>query len=281
MLAERGISIRRACVLLSVARSAVGYVSRQAEKDRPVVRLLHRVAKRHPRYGYRRAWAWLRRQGYRVNRKRVYRLWLTAGLALPRRRPYRRRRTGQRVDPVAQAPNEVWACDILHDRCANGQLVRCLSVLDEYTKECLAIVVAGSLPAERVVRCLAAVVERYGRPGYLRTDNGTEFTARRTQAWLAARQIQSALIDPGKPWQNGVVESFHSRFRDECLNREWFGSRAEAQVVIEQYRREYNATRLHSSLGYRTPAEARAEYATKGDSDFSQTECGTSETVPV
>ncbi len=278
---ERGLSIRRACVLLSVARSAVGYGSRRERRDRPLVRLLRQVARRHPRYGYRRAWAWLRRRGHRVNRKRVYRLWLRAGLALPRRRSYRRHRTGQRVDPVAQAPHQVWACDILHDRCGGGQLVRCLSVLDEYTKECLALVVAGRLSAEAVVACLAELAEQYGAPQYLRTDNGPEFTAQRTQRWLALQGIQPALIDPGKPWQNGVVESFHSRLRDECLNREWFASRDEAQIVIEHYRRAYNTTRLHSSLDYRTPAEMRADHETQGDNDFSQTEGQQREPVPV
>ncbi len=273
--------MRRACVLLSVARSAVGYGLRLERKDRPLVRLLRQVAQRHPRYGYRRAWAWLRRRGHQVNRKRVYRLWLAAGLALPRQRSYRRRRTGQRVDPVAQAPGQVWACDILHDTCGSRQLVRCLSVLDEYTRECLALVVAGRLSADAVVACLAELVERYGAPKYLRSDNGPEFTAGRTQQWLALHGIQPALIDPGKPWQNGVVESFHSRLRDECLNREWFASRAEARVVIEQYRRAYNTTRPHSSLDYRTPAEMRADYETKGDSEFPQTRGQKREPVPV
>jgi len=280
MLGERGISVRRACVLLSVARSAVAYHAIQVRKDQPLLRLLRRMAAQHPRYGYRRAWAWLKRQGYHVNRKRVYRLWCAAGLALPHSQSRRQRRRGPRIDPVAHVPNAVWAADIVHDRCATGQVLRCLTVVDEYTRECLAVVVAGRLDAGAVVQCLAELVDARGAPHYLRTDNGAEFVARRTQAWLAVHRIQAARIAPGQPWQNGVVESFHSRLRDECLNREWFGSRQEAAVIIEQYRRAYNTTRLHSSLGYRTPAEARRD-ATQGDTGFRSTDSQKREPVSL
>ncbi|HWP37795.1 MAG TPA: IS3 family transposase [Gemmatimonadales bacterium] len=267
-LTGRGLSVRRACVLLRVARSAVGYPSRQAAKDAPLLRTLQRLARRHPRWGYRRIWAALRRRGEPVNRKRVERLWRQADLALPRRRTPKKWRTGERVAPVAQRPNAVWASDILHERCANGQRVRCLTVVDEYTKECLAIVVATQLSAERVVTCLAGLVERYGAPQYLRTDNGPEFVGHWTQTWLAAHEIVPARIAPGQPWQNGVVESFHSRLRDECLNREWLASAAEAAVILERYRQTYNAERPHSSLGYRTPVEVRAGSETGGDTAF-------------
>jgi putative transposase len=167
----RGVSVRRACVLLTVARSALGYPARQAAKDAPLLQQLRRLARRHPRWGYRRVWAALRRRGEWVNRKRVERLWRQAGLALPRRRPTKKWRTGERIAPVAQRPNAVWASDILHETCANGERLRCLTVVDEYTKECLAIVVARRQSAEQVVRCLAELVEHYGAPQYLRTDN--------------------------------------------------------------------------------------------------------------
>ena len=281
MLVGRGISVRRACVLLSVARSAVGYVSLQVAKDRPLERLLRRFARRYPRRGYRQAWVWLRRRGYHVNRKRVYRLWYVAGLSLPRRRSYRRLRTGRRVDPLAGAPNEVWASDILHLCCANGQRVRCLTVLDEYTRECLALEVDSSMSAERVVRTLAMLVEQRGSPRYLRSDNGSEFVGRRTQQWLRDHHVQPALIDPGKPWQNAVVESFHSRLRDECLNCEWFRSVAEARVIIEDYRRTHNTDRPHSSLGYLTPAEMRADYDTNVDTEDSESRSQKQRTVSV
>ena len=281
MLVERGISLRRACVLLSVARSSVRYTSQQGAKDAPLLALLRQVAARHPRFGYRRAWAWLRRRGYRVNRKRVYRLWLVAGLALPKRRTRRRVRRGHRPRPIVTAPNQVWAADIVYARCGNGRMVRCLSVLDEYTRECLALVVGSRLGSEQVVGCLAELVMRYGAPGAVRTDNGSEFTARRTQSWLRRRGIHAAFIEPGKPWQNGVVESFHSRLRDECLDREWLASIAEAAVLLERYRRAYNTTHLHSSLNYQTPTEARANYNTRVDNGFSQSESHKPQIVSV
>jgi putative transposase len=182
---------------------------------------------------------------------------------------------------MATRPNEVWACDFLHDRCWGGARFRCFSVLDEYTKECVALRVAPRITAERVVQALAAAVAQYGAPRYLRSDNGPEFTARRTTAWLAHAGIQAARIAPGQPWQNAVAESFHSRLRDECLSREWFATVAEAAVLVEQYRRAYNASRPHSALGYRTPAEVRADYDTKGDRDFSPKRREETERVPL
>lgn len=273
----RGVSVRRACVLLRVARSAMGYPSRQAAKDAPLLRMVQRLARRHPRWGYRRVWAVLRRQGEGVNRKRIERLWRQAGLALPRRRARKKWRTGEQFAPVAQGPNAVWASDIVEETGATGQRIRCLTVVDEYTKECLAIVVARRLSGERVVQCLAELAERHGPPQYLRTDNGPEFVNHWLQTWLAAQEILPARIAPGRPWQNGVVESFHSRLRDECLNREWLASVAEAQVILERYRQRYNAEHPHSSLGYRTPAEVRAS-ETGGDRPFLP---GTQQTVPL
>lgn len=275
---RHGISRRRACVLLSVARSGLGYRARRAEPDAQLLRAIQRLARRHPRWGYRRVWARLRREGQAVNWKRVYRLWRQAGLTLPRRCRRRRRLEGVRVAPVADRPNAVWASDLLHQACANGERVRCLTVVDEYTRECLAIVVATRWSAEQVVRCWALLVEELGAPQYVRTDNGPEFVSQRTQAWLAAHQILPARIAPGSPWQNGVVESFHSRLRDECLDREWVASAAEAAVLLEQYRRRYNTEHLHSAQHYRTPAEVRAESETGGDRAFLP---GRQEPVPV
>ena len=268
-------------MLLSVARSALGYESRQVLKDAPLERLLQRFAQRYPRYGYRRAWVWLRRKGHVVNRKRVHRVWRKVGLSLPHRGPSRRRWRGPRTAPEAGFPNAVWACDIVHAYSADRQVMRCLSVIDEYTRECLALVVDRSMSSERVVCCLAELVERQGAPKYLRTDNGSEFVARRTQGWLRLHGIEPARIEPGKPWQNGVVESFHRSFRSECLDREWFLSRTEASVVIEQFRRIYNNERPHSSLGYRTPAEIRANYDTMVDTTTSQGGSRKLESVPV
>ena len=252
---RRRLSCRRACTLLGVSRSTLGYVSRRGRQDVPLLAELRRLATRHPRYGYRRIWALLRRAGQVVNAKRVHRHWRLGGLTLPRRRPHRKQRTGARVRPLATAPNAVWTYDFVHDWAARGGQFKCLSVVDEYTRECLALVAARSLPAADVLRVLGQLVSRQGPPRYLRSDNGPEFIARRVRRWLARSGIATAYIDPGKPWQNGVGESFHSRLRDECLDREWFHSLAEARVILEQYRRHYNEARPHSSLGYQTPAE--------------------------
>ena len=200
-------------------------------------------------------WALLRRRGRAVNPKRVHRLWRCAGLALPRRRVRRKVRTGARVRPLADRPNAVWTYDLIHDACTDGTPFKCLTVVDEFTKECLAITVARSLPGDRVLPVLAQLVARRGAPHFLRSDNGPEFIARRIQRWLAREGITTAYIDPGKPWQNGVGESFHNRFRDECLNQEAFFTVHEAAVIIEQYRRSYNEVRPHSSLRYHTPVE--------------------------
>ncbi len=251
----RRLSCRRACGLLRVARSALGYAARRPKRDAALVAELQRLAAAHPRYGYRRMWALLRRRGLAVNAKRVHRLWRGAGLALPRRRVRRKVRTGARVRPLADRPNAVWTYDLIHDACTDGTSFKCLTVVDEFTKECLAITVARSLPGDRVLPVLAQLVVRRGAPQYLRSDNGPEFIARRIQRWLAREGIMTAYIDPGKPWQNGVGESFHSRFRDECLNQEAFFTVHEAAVIIEQYRRTYNEARPHSSLDYHTPAE--------------------------
>jgi putative transposase len=257
----RRLSCRRACALLGVPRSTLGYRARRAGRDARLLAEVRRLAQRHPRYGYRRIWALLRRRGRRVNAKRVYRLWRLAGLTLPRRRSRRKVRTGARLMPLADRPNAVWTYDFIHDAAANGQCFKCLTIVDEYTRECLAITVERSLPARRVLAVLGQLVARYGPPQYLRSDNGPEFIAHRVRRWLGQTGITTAYIDPGKPWQNGVGESFHSRFRDECLDREWFHTPQEARVLIEQYRRQYNEVRPHSSLGYQTPAEIGARRA--------------------
>jgi putative transposase len=241
----RQLSCRRACVLLGVPRSTLAYRVRRAERDARLLTELRRLARRHPRYGYRRIWALLRRAGQGINAKRVYRLWRLGGLTLPRRRPRRKLRTGARVTPLAERPNAVWTYDFIHDAAGNGLRFKCLTVVDEYTRECLAITIDRSLPARRVLEVLGHLVARYGPPRYLRSDNGPEFIARRIRQWLTHAGIAT-------PWQNGVGESFHSRFRDECLDREWFHTPQEARVLIEQYRRQYNEARPHSSLGYHT-----------------------------
>jgi len=250
---ERGLSERRACGLLGVARSCLSYELRLPAKDKPVIEAMRSLSALYPRYGYRRIRIFLRRQGHALGVHRTHRLWRDAGLQLPRRRP-RRRIAGGRPRPTpAHRANVVWAYDFVFDATADGRQIKCLTVVDEFTRECLAIDVAGSIRSRRVIDVLARLVSLHGAPLFLRSDNGPEFVSHAILAWIAESGIGTALIDPGKPWQNGTDESFNGKFRDECLSLEWFRSRAEAAVVIEVWRRHYNAVRPHSSLRYLTP----------------------------
>jgi putative transposase len=257
---ERGHSKRRACELLAVGRSGLGYRSVRAERDRPTLEAMQRLAGQYPRYGYRRIRVFLRREGHGMSRHRAHRLWRLAGLQLPRRRP-RRRIAASRPRPLpAFGPNHVWAYDFVFDASASGQQIKCLTLIDEFTRECLAIDVAGSIRSARVIEVLSRLISERGAPRYLRSDNGPEFVSHAILEWLGKEHIETALIDPGKPWQNGDNESFNGKFRDECLSLEWFRSRAEAKVVIETWRRHYNHVRPHQSLKDLTPIEFKTRY---------------------
>ena len=257
----RGLSQRRACTLLSVARSALAYRARKPASDAAVLARMGELARRYPRYGYRRIRVFLGRDGHRMSAGRAYRLWRAAGLQVPRKRPRRRATTSR---PRPQAPtgaNQVWSYDFVFDHCANGQQLKCLTVTDEFTKEGLAIDVDGRIRSPRVIEVLSRLVSARGAPAFLRSDNGPEFVSKALLSWIVAQGIGTALIEPGKPWQNGVAESFNGKFRDECLSLEWFRSRAEAKVIIETWRRHYNEVRPHMSLGYLTPKEFVARHA--------------------
>ena len=257
---ESGLSKRRACGLLAVARSCLGYTLRLPAKDAPVIDAMKSLSAQYPRYGYRRIRIFLRRQGHELGVHRAHRLWRQAGLQLPRRRPRRRIASGRpRPLPAANA-NVVWAYDFVFDATADGRQIKCLTVVDEFTHECLAIDVAGSIRSKRVIEVLSRLVSTHGAPLFLRSDNGPEFVSRAILEWIAESGIATALIDPGKPWQNGTNESFNGRFRDECLSLEWFRSRAEAKVVIEAWRLHFNAIRPHSSLNYLTPLEFKQQH---------------------
>jgi len=252
---RRGLSERWACALLSVARSALHYEARMPVRDAPVLAAMVSLSAQYPRFGYRRIQVFLERQGLVMSADRVWRLWRQAKLQVPRRRPRRRIATG-RPRPVAPTGrNQVWAYDFVFDACANGQQLKCLTVVDEYTCESLAIDVAGSIRSARVIDVLAQLISVRGAPSYLRSDNGPEFVSRALLRWAGQNQLQTALIDPGKPWQNGVNESFNGKFRDECLSMEWFRNRAEAKAVISSWRQHYNEVRPHSRLGNKTPGE--------------------------
>ena len=246
LLCNGGLSQRRACGLLGFARSGMSYVLRQPAKDAPVIDAMRRLSGQYPRYGYRRVRIFLRREGMTMSPGRAERLWRKARLQLPQKRP--RKRAASRPRPLPpMAANHVWAYDFVFDACANSQQLKCLTVVDEFTHESLAIDVAGSIRSARVIDVLARLISLHGAPAFLRSDNGPEFVSTAILKWLADNRIDTALIDPGKPWQNGTAESFNGKFRDECLSVEWFRTRAEAKVIIEAWRQHYNAVRPHMS----------------------------------
>ena len=257
---ERGLSERRACGLLGISRSTLSYELRLPAKDAPVLEAMKALSSQYPRYGYRRIRIFLQRQGHQIGWHRTHRLWRQAGLQLPRRRPRRRIARGRPRPLPAACANFVWAYDFVFDATASGQQIKCLTIVDEYTRECLAIDVAGSIRSRRVIEVLSRLISTQGAPLFLRSDNGPEFVSRAILEWTAEAGIGTALIDPGKPWQNGTDESFNGRFRDECLSTEWFRSREEARVVIEAWPRHYNAVRPHSSLSYLTPLEFNQQH---------------------
>lgn len=251
------LSQRRVCKALGVPRSPVRYQARLPGKDAALVARMHELAKGHPRFGYRRVAALLRAEGWRVNNKRVRRLWRREGLKIPRR-VKKKRRLGHSgngcVRRRAVRSNEVWSYDFLFDQTADGRTLKILPVVDEFTRECVVMVAGRSLAAKDVVAALARAAKERGMPGHLRSDNGPEFIAEKVKGWLAATGTETLYIEPGSPWENAYSESFNSRLRDELLNGELFSSLKEAEVLLEQWRRAYNEERPHSSLGYVAPA---------------------------
>lgn len=259
---QRGVSQRRACALMSVARSTLRYESRLIKRDAPVVAAMRELSARYPRYGYRRIQVFLDRQGHEMSADRAHRIWRQSGLQVPRKRPRKRVATRRPRPLPALGKNQVWAYDFVYDACANGQQLKCLTVIDEYTRECLAIDVAGSIRSARVIELLTRLVSTHGAPRYLRSDNGPEFVSRAVLRWLTQANIDTAHIDPGKPWQNGSNESFNGKFRDECLSLQWFKNRIDAKILIEMFRCEYNEVRPHSSLGQLTPIQFKQTLST-------------------
>ena len=248
----RGLSQRRACALLIISRSMLYYQMKLPAKDAAVIASMKELSGRYPRFGYRRVQILLQRDGIVLGKHRCARLWADAGLQVPKKR--RRRRCAAQIRPLTPLNrNSVWSYDFVYDACANGQKLKCLTVIDEYTRECLAIDVAGSIRSSRVVEVLTQLMSVHGAPRYLRSDNGPEFVSSALLQWVQDESLELALIEPGKPWQNGANESFNGKFRDECLSMEWFRNRMEARTVIEDWRIHYNTVRPHSSLNYQTP----------------------------
>ena len=253
-LTSKGLSQRSVCHWSGVSRSAARYPLRQVARDAQLVTVMHQVMAQHPRFGYRRVAALAR-----VSFKRAWRVWKQQGFALQPLRVRRRRPARSDERPHrATGRNQVWTYDILYDRLANGRQFKTLSLLDEFTRECLAIHVAPSVRAADVITVLRRTMQQQGQPHFIRSDNGSEFTATPVMQWLQDQHVGPSFIEPGHPWQNGFVESFQGKFRDECLNREWFTTSQEAQIVIEQWRQHYNTQRPHSALGYKTPAQVAA-----------------------
>ena len=250
------VSERRACKLLGVDRSSYRYEP-QPDRNAALRQELIMLARQKPRYGYRRLGVLLERRGYKANHKRLYGLYREEHLAVRR---LRRKRLARPAAPVAMLlrANQEWSMDFVMDGLATGRMLRLLTVVDNYTRECLAIEVDSCLSSQRVTRVLEWVMEQRGKPERFRCDNGPEFTSRHFLAWCEERRIGLVHIQPGRPMQNGHVESFNGRLRDECLNANWFATLADARTKIEAWREEYNGERPHSSLGYRTPREFAA-----------------------
>jgi putative transposase len=249
-------SQRRVCELMEMAESSYRYVSRR--NDELLRNRLIELAREKVRFGYRRLHVLLRREGEPVNHKRVYRVYRKAGLMVRRKARKRLVRAGV-PRPALTAANQEWALDFVHDAVECGRAIRMLSVVDPYTRECLALEVDTSFASRRVTRVLEEIIGQRGVPRAIRCDNGPELTSRHFLAWGMERKIKLVHIEPGRPVQNAYVESFHGKLRDECWNASWFANLFEARGKIAAWRKEYNQERPHSSLGYRTPAEFAAE----------------------
>jgi putative transposase len=262
-----GVSQRWACRLVGQHRSTQRHRPVEFDRDRALRERLRRLSRAHPRWGYRRAHAQLLNQGWRVNRKAVQRLWREEGLRVPTRR-HKRQRLGTSTCPAdrlaAEHPDHVWALDYQFDQTTDGRILKLLNVVDEHTREALTIAVNRRIDADATVAVLDRLVAERGRPPRcLRCDNGPELTANALRDWCRFNQTGTSYIEPGAPWQNPYVESFGSRLRDELLAVDAFTSLLEAQVLVEDWRIEYNTVRPHSALGYLTPTDyAKAWTAT-------------------
>jgi len=256
---SKRISERRGCRLIGLNRKSHRYRGKEKLENK-LVKRVRELAMKHPRFGYRRVWALLKRGGVKVNVKKIYRIWKAEKLSLPKRRPRKlRAKTIVGIVPEATRTNQVWTYDFVFDQSLSGKSLKMLTLIDEYTRECLAVEVGVSIKSQRIRHILEKVCLEKGFPKIIRSDNGSEFIGGAVNRWLAENGIKPLFIEPGKPWQNGKGESFNGKLRDECLSREWFSSVKEAQLVIENWRKFYNTERPHSSLGYLTPLEFKSK----------------------
>jgi putative transposase len=255
--AKLGLSERRVCRVLGQHRSTQRKIPTTPDDEAALTADIIALALQYGRYGYRRITALLREVGWRVNRKRVERIWRQEGLKVPQKQPKKGRlwlTDGSCIRLRPEYPNHVWSYDFVEDRTHDGRKFRMLNIIDEFTRECLTIRVSRKLKAVDVIDVLSDLFILRGVPGHIRSDNGPEFVAQAVRAWISAVGAKTAYIEPGSPWENGSCESFNSKLRDELLKGEIFYTLKEAQIVIESWRRHYNTVRPHSSLGYRPPA---------------------------
>ena len=251
------VSQRRACRVLEQARTTQRYLPLVSDEEERLVARIIELATQYGRYGYRMMTGLLRGEGWRVNHKRVERIWRREGLKVPKKQPKRGRlwlNDGSCIRLRPEHRNHVWSYDFVMDRTSDGKAFRMLTILDEYTRECLSIVARRRFTSQDVLDELYRLFLMRGTPEYIRSDNGPEFTAKAVRGWLHQLEVETLFIEPGSPWENGYIESFNGKLRDELLNREIFTTLLEAQVLTENWRKEYNHIRPHSSLGYRPPA---------------------------
>ena len=257
MIEKLGVSERRACRVTGQVRSTQWRRPVLSNDEKALTAAIIDLAATYGRYGYRRITALLRAQGWHVNHKRVARIWRREGLKVPTKQPKRGRlwlNDGSCIRLRPQHRNHVWAYDFVQDRTHDGKRIRMLTVIDEYSRECLAIETQRGLRSQDVLDVVAELMLKHGVPDHIRSDNGPEFIAKALREWLARVGVKTLFIEPGSPWENGYNESFNGKLRDECLNGEIFYSLKEAQIIIERWRQHYNTVRPHSSLGYRPPA---------------------------
>ena len=272
---ELGISERKACKVLKQARSTQRYKPKQIDKDKPVIKDMLELHVKHPRYGYRRITIKLREQDWVINFKRVYRLWCAEGLKVPRKQRKKLYTGGSDNACHRKRPeyyNHVWSYDFVAEQLENGRKVRLLVVIDEFTRECLALDVAKSFKGEDVVEVLRYLFAVRGCPDYIRSDNGPEFVSSVVKKWLKASGVETLYIAPSSPWENGYVESFNSKLRDELSNRELFLHIDELRYVADRWRMDYNHYRPHSSLDYMAPAAYASRCLEQGSASLRLTQ---------
>lgn len=254
---ELKVSERRACRVLGQSRSTQRHIPLVSEEEVELRKRIIELAMKYGRYGYRRITALLWQEGWKVNHKRVERIWRQEGLRVPQKQPKRKRlwlNNGSCIRLRPERKNHVWSYDMMMARTHDGRAFRMLTIIDEYTRESLCIKVARSITAEDVIQQLTDLFIRMGVPEHVRSDNAPEFTAKAIRKWLNDIEIKTLYIEPGSPWENGYIESFNGKLRDELLNGEIFMTLLEAQILTDSWKKEYNQVRSHSSLGYRPPA---------------------------